>query len=103
MTRVDGTRAEWEQGYRRFLEEARKPRRTDTLHVQLELVSGALRKRVGGQFTLQELADAYTDSERWARAALEDRIPSRDWAPTLTLVGDAAFHLYSRGAVDYVP
>ena len=32
-----------------------------------------------------------------------ERAPSRGWERDLITVNDAAFHLYSRGAVDFVP
>jgi len=37
------------------------------------------------------------------RAAMEERATVPDWARQLSLVQDAAFHLYARGATDYVP
>ena len=49
----------------------------------------------------KELAAAYRDAERWARAAVEDRAPSSGWPRDLSLVVAAAFHAYQRGAVDY--
>ena len=36
-------------------------------------------------------------------AAIEERAPSKGWARTVAIAGDAAFHAYSRGAQDYVP
>jgi hypothetical protein len=62
-----------------------------------------LRRRVGGTFTLAELAAAYGASERWLQAVIEERAPSKDWARTVSLAGDAAFHSYSRSAQDYEP
>ena len=62
-----------------------------------------LRRRVGSTFTLAELVAAYADSERWLREVIEERAPSRDWARTASVVGDAAFHVYSRQALDYTP
>jgi hypothetical protein len=32
-----------------------------------------------------------------------ERAPSKGWARTASLAGDAAFHAYSRGAQDYEP
>ncbi len=59
-----------------------------------------LRRRVGGSFTLRELADAYSTADAWARHVLAEQ-GAPDWPRTLTLVEGAAFHLYSRGAADY--
>ena len=103
MPNVSGARREWEEGNRRFLEEARDPARADVLHRQLEAVTEELRRRVGGTFTLAELAATYSGSERWVLPVVEERAPSKGWARTATLAADAAFHVYSRGAQDYVP
>ena len=62
-----------------------------------------LRRRVGGTYTLAQLAQAYAASEKWAREAVEERAGSPGWVRTLALVSDAAFHVYARGAVDYRP
>jgi hypothetical protein len=62
-----------------------------------------LRKRVGATFTLAELAEAYRTSEAWARHVVSERAPAPGWPRTLAMVEGAAFHLYSRGAVDYKP
>jgi hypothetical protein len=57
---------------------------------------------VGQTYTLAELAEAYRDGERWARAALEEQaLPG--WARDLALVLAASFYAYQRGAVDYAP
>jgi hypothetical protein len=66
-------------------------------------VTVELRRRVGGTFTLAELAEAYAGAERWVLQAVEERAPSKGWARTASLAADAAFHAYSRGAQDYEP
>jgi hypothetical protein len=99
---VEMARQEWEEGHRRFQEEARDPRRRFRLLTLLENVTGELRKRIGTTFTLSELVDAYPEVEEWARDALEDAgVP--DWPRDVTLVSEEAFHLYARGATDYRP
>ena len=70
---------------------------------ELEAVTAALRRRVGQSFTLAELADAYASAEVWSREAVEETEPASGWPRRLSTVTDAAFHLYSRGAVDYEP
>jgi len=57
---------------------------------------------VGETFTLAQLADAYGEADRWSREALEERGPARSYRDA-ALVGDAAFYLYARGAIDYRP
>jgi hypothetical protein len=95
-------RQEWEEGDRRLEAERADPARYRTLVRQLELVIDELRKQVGQTFTLAQLADAYRDADRWARATLEDRAPSRNWPRDLSLILAAAFYAYQRGAVDYL-
>jgi hypothetical protein len=96
------TRLEWEHAYRDLEESARDPARADRVRLQLDALIAELRRRVGGTFTMGELADEYVGADRWARDVLaEQGIPG--WARTLTIVEGAAFHLYARGAVDYLP
>ena len=56
MTTVSAARREWEDGNRRFEEEARDPARADALHAQHDAILEELRRRVGTTFTLAELA-----------------------------------------------
>jgi hypothetical protein len=58
---------------------------------------------VGETFTLAELADAYRASDHWLREAVEERIDAPGWVRHLSVVQDAAFHHYARGATDYSP
>ena len=94
---------DWEDAYRRLREEARDPARAEILHGSLEVVRGELRRRVGGSYTIAELADAYRSADDWARDAVAENPPGPDWASSLSIVEGAAFLLYSRGAVDYEP
>ena len=103
MTSVKAARREWEAGYRRFLQEASDPASADLLHRQVDAVADELRRRVGGTFTLTELASAYDEAERWVLEVVGERAPSRGWARTATLAADAAVYAYSRGAQDYEP
>ena len=99
---VLSAKLEWEDAYRSLVEAAHDPAREDDLRRQLEAVLSELRRRVGGTFTFRELADEYVRADVWARNALaEAEVPG--WPRTLSLVEGAAFHLYSRGAVDYAP
>jgi hypothetical protein len=103
MTTVSSARREWEAGHRRFLQEASDPARADVLYRQLDVVTEELRRRVGGTFTLAELASAYEGAERWLLEAIGERAPSGGWVRTASLAGDAAFYAYCRGAQDYEP
>lgn len=103
MVTVDTVRQEWEEGNRRFEDALREPNQRAPLLAQLEVVTDELRKRIGQTFTLDDLARAYGEADRWVRDVVEERAPSPGWPRTLAHVQDAAFHLYQRGAVDYVP
>ena len=100
---VETTRREWEESSVRL--EAAAADRDVYLRLlgQVELVVAELRKRVGQTFTLAELAEAYDDADRWARASLAESGAPRGWPATLALVVGAAFHQYARGAADYRP
>jgi hypothetical protein len=100
---IESARRDWAEGYRRFQEQARDPQQADALHEQLRAVTAELRRRVGGSFTLAELADAYAGAERWSRVAIAEHAAAPGWERTVALVEDSAFHLYSRGAADYEP
>ena len=71
---------------------------------QVEVVLAELRRRIGGTYTVSQLADAYTDADRWTHVALgeAEEVPAW-WPETLTLVQAAAFARYELGAVDYAP
>ena len=96
---VESARQEWAEGHRRL--NALASDRGLYLHLlaQVEIVLDELKRRVGQRFTLAELAETYRDADRW----LLDVLAPGPGASRLTLVGDAAFHVYARGAVDYAP
>lgn len=101
---TDGTtllRQEWEEGDRGLERTRDDRRRYERLLDQVEVVTDELRRRVGQTYTLDELAHAYRDAERWAREVVEERAPSPGWPRDLSLVLAAAFFAYQRGAVDY--
>jgi hypothetical protein len=100
---LDQTRREWEHGYRRFEQEAREAPTGEAFLDELGAVTAELRRRIGQSFTLAELVDAYASADVWSREAVEERGPASGWPRRLSTVTDAAFHLYSRGAVDYEP
>jgi len=102
---ADGTtlvRQEWEDAHRRLEAERSDRARYVRLVEQIEIVTDELRRRVGQTYTLDELAAAYRDAERWAREAVAEHAPSPGWPRDLALVLAAAFHAYQRGAVDYL-
>jgi hypothetical protein len=98
---LDLVRHEWAEGDRLVEAERADLVRYRRLLEQVEVVVDELRKRVGGTYTLAELAAAYRDAEAWARHVVEERAPSPGWPRDLSLVLAAAFHAYQRGASDY--
>jgi hypothetical protein len=100
---LDVVRREWAQGYRRFEAGSREPVVGDRLQRQLEIVTDELRKRIGQTFTLEQLAAAYDNADDWARDVVSERAATPGWVRTLSMVEDAAFYLYQRGALDYKP
>jgi len=99
---VESARLEWEHAYRDLVETTRDPGLQDRVRRQLEAISSELRRRVGGTYTLRELADEYVVADGWARDVLAEQA-TPGWPRTLAVVEGAAFHLYARGAVDYAP
>jgi hypothetical protein len=100
---VESARRDWAEGHRRLLEQAGDGRTRERLLAQVEAVGAELRRRVGGTFTLRELAETYAGAEEWSRAVVADEAPAPGWPRTLSLVEASAFHLYARGAQDYRP
>ena len=103
MITLDTVRQEWEEGHRRFEQALEDPTARERLLAQLEVVTDELRKRIGQTFTLDDLARAYSAADGWVRDVVDERAATPGWPRTLSLVQDAAFHLYQRGAVDYAP
>ncbi|HSB39271.1 MAG TPA: hypothetical protein VLD13_09310 [Gaiellaceae bacterium] len=100
---LETTRREWEEGNRRLQAAVSDRALYHRLLDEVDLVLEQLRRRVGQSFTLDELAAAYGDADRWVQEALVEAAPAPGWPARSTTVQDAAFHLYSRGAVDYRP
>lgn len=100
---VEHARQQWEDGYRRLESRAGERPIYNRLHAQVDALTDELRRRVGQTFTLAQLADVYAGAERWSREAAVRGAPETARPEDLAIVEDAAFHLYARGALDYVP
>jgi hypothetical protein len=100
---VDTVRQEWEEGHRRLEAAAADRALYARLLAQVEAIVEELRRRVGQTFTLAQLADAYTDADRWSRDVIAERAPTPGWPRTVAIAEAAAFHAYQRGAADYEP
>jgi len=95
-------RHEWVEGHRQLEAQRGDPRRYRRLVEQVEALTDELRRRVGGTYSLAELAAAYRDADTWARQTISDRAPGPGWPRDLALVVAAAFYAYQRGASDYL-
>jgi hypothetical protein len=90
---------QWREGERR-LEDAPAPQRpalervTDAIHREL-------RRRLGGSFTTEELADLYDRGTDWTLDLAASVAPGAPWAWDQRIVADAAFARYVREASDY--
>jgi hypothetical protein len=102
-TDVETTRHEWEESYDRLEAEAGDRMQYLRLLDQVELVLAEIRRRVGGTFTLGELAREYAVADRWARDVFAEADAPPGWPRTLAAVTGAAFHQYARGASDWRP
>lgn len=102
---IDSARQLWDDAARRLAAEG-DPTRERQLWALVDAILDELRRRLGQRFTLAELAALHgRAAEDWARELLAESMPPepRVGPADLTLVLDAAFHLYARGASDYRP
>jgi hypothetical protein len=90
---------QWQAGLRR-LEEA-PPAERPVLERVTRSVYEELRRRLGGAFTTDELADFYDAGTGWVSDVAVATAPDAPFAWDVRIVGDAAFGRYVRGAVDY--
>jgi hypothetical protein len=102
---VASARHQWEDGSRRLAVEAADGERHRQLLDLVDAVSAELRRRVGQRFSLEDLAAAHAAAEDWVREVVRDSAPpkGRVGVRDTSLVQDAAFNAYARGALDYVP
>ena len=100
---VQTARTDWERAFTQLEAQKDDPRRYQRLLDAVEAVTAELRARIGQTFTLEQLADAYAEVERWGRHAVAERAPYEGWPRDLALVQDTAFHLDARGALDFEP
>lgn len=90
---------QWRQGERR-LSQAPSERRPRLQGIVDRLVA-ELRKRLGGRFTADELAELYERGTSWCLQLAMDVAPEDPWAWDSAVVIDAAFARYLREATDY--
>lgn len=66
-----------------------------------DAVVAELRRRLGGRFTVAELADLYGRGTAWCLQLASVTAPEEPWAWDSSVAADAAFARYVREAVDY--
>lgn len=98
---MEATRAieQWREGERR-LRASPSERRPTLERIAATLVS-ELRRRLGGRFTVTELADLYDRGTSWCLQSAMRIAPEDPWAWDSGVVVDAAFGRYLREAADY--
>jgi hypothetical protein len=90
----------WQEGLRRLAELT--PRDRDVCERVVEELLVGLRRRLGGPFTVAELARLYLEGGTdWCFEIAVRAAPSTPAAWDITTVAGAAFARYAREAIDY--
>ena len=90
---------QWQAGMRRLA--AADPGARPALERVTRRIQDELRRRLGGPFTTQELADLYDSGTGWITDLAVETAPDDPAAWDVRIVGDAAFGRYVREASDY--
>ena len=90
---------QWENGLARLA--LAPPAERPVLERVTRAVEAELRRRLGGAFTAEELADLYDQGTGWVSDLAIGLAPDDPYAWDVRVVGDAAFGRYLRAAVDY--
>jgi len=96
---VEHAVVEWREGERALA--AEPPARRATLERIADAVLAELRRRLGGAYTVEELAQLYAAGTDWCLELAMAVAPDEPDAWEGRLVADAAFARYVNGAVDY--
>ena len=92
---IENALFQWEEGEARVREASGSEARE--LERAARLVVEELRRRLGGSFTLGELADLYGEGTDWVR----DEVQRRFREVSIGTAVDAGFLRYARSASDY--
>ncbi len=104
MSAVQSARQQWDDGARRLARESRDAARYRQLCDLTDAVVAELRRRVGQHYSLADLALAHRDADAWVPAVILNEAPrAHAGLRDASLVQDAAFHTFARGAGDYRP
>ena len=90
---------QWEEGQRRLREAPREQRQT--LERVTDQIVAELRRRLGGPFTADELAQLYDQGTGWTMDVAVAAAPEAPEAWDERTVADAAFARYLREAADF--
>jgi len=90
---------QWQRGERRLHDAP--PERGPLLERVVAVLVSELRRRLGGRFSAQELADLYAAGTGWCMQTAMAVAPDDPWAWDSSVVVDAAFGRYLREASDY--
>ena len=90
---------QWEEGGRRLRDAPPDERRA--LERATNRIVEELRRRLGGPFTSEELADLYDQDTGWTSDLAYALAPEQPYAWDSRVVTDAAFARYLREATDY--
>lgn len=102
---LESIRYQWDEGCRRLADEGVDTARSRHLAILVDAVIDELRRRVGQTYSLSDIADIYFGSEDWVRDVVVRSTEPwfRAGIRDASLIQDAAFGKYARGAVDYAP
>ena len=99
MSAFDNALPQWEEGLRRLAEATDDEQRL--LERVTQAIQAELRRRLGGAFTTDELAEVYEQGTDWATDVAVSVAPDDPYAWDVRTVADAAFGRYLRSATDY--
>ena len=90
---------QWREGERRLADAP--PEQRAALERVTRRIEAELRRRLGGSFTADELAELYDRGTGWVTDLAVDAAPEEPYAWDARVVADAAFARYLRSAVDF--
>lgn len=90
---------QWREGERRMA--GAPPQQRRALELVVNRIEAELRRRLGGTFTTDELAELYEQGTDWCTDLASSVAPDAPWAWDARTVADTAFLRYLRDARDF--
>ena len=90
---------QWREGERRLA--GAPPQQRAALDAVVSAIEAELRRRLGGTFTTDELAELYARGTDWCTDLAAEIAPGAPWAWDARTVADTAFLNYLRDARDF--